>query len=1037
MTSRILLRRGTAAQWASANPILGSGELGVETDTLKFKIGNGTSTWTQLTSYANITPSDLTSAINGLINAAPSALDTLNELAAAINNDSSFSTTVNNLLNGKVSKSGGDTITASTASTVGLIIKAATSQTADIQRWQDSGGNTIAKIGPLYGSNVFQFDPFSYGAGSGYSQIVIGGRSIVNEQRAAQSKFGVTTGEWSLGSLRATDNQVGAFAVSTTLPTFVVKSAASQTANLQEWHNSAGTVLASINQYGGASFVQGGVAITGGSSLLVSNDIYSVYGKIVTGYGVNSPLGQFTSVASTSSTIPIVVRGATSQTANLQEWQDNAGSIVAKIGPTGATLLSASNYQYAYPTVTIGDAGYGFSAEGAALRYYTSGGSNGSHIWYGSSDNSVTRMVLSNNGTLGLKGISGQTANLQEWQNSAGTVLAKVDKDGNFNNQSSYSGILTTSVAATGGNISTTYGFYNNLSPTTDAGIAVMPWAANIRGAIIRGFAGQTANLQEWQNSSGTADTSINSTGRLSVRTTLADAALNVGAPSAATVNLIIRGAASQTANLTQWQDSSGSVLSRVQADGTFVWGSASSALQNSSGRLIINLGSAASVGITVKGAASQTANLQEWQNSSGTVLASVNASGGVSIGPAVSGITSGQLRTSSDTGSNYVDTTANDNGFIGPGITGRRQRGTIASPTAVQSNDLLYGFFGQGWNSSASFNPNAAAMRFIASQDLTSTANGAQIVLETTANNTTVRTERIRITNGGLFLIGSTTETLGSGGVASQLGVVATSATTVGAVIRGAASQTANLQEWQNSAGSSIASINTSGGIVATQARINTSSFLGYVSIVSTAPANIGAVIRGAASQTANLQEWQDSTGANLALMTSGGFLHGTGFRIKQNANSTISSAQGSIEIQGSTVRGLVIVAAASQTADLQQWQNSAGTVLAKVDASGIGTFAQGSFAGGAAIIDGGGGATLSAIYTGALKNSATAYNFFSNVTGSPYATVVVKGLSGQTTNLQEWQDSSGTVKSAINASGSLELNGKDIEIMNIMGAF
>lgn len=71
MTSRILLRRGTAAQWASANPILGSGELGVETDTLKFKIGNGTSTWTQLTSYANITPSDLTSAINGLINAAP------------------------------------------------------------------------------------------------------------------------------------------------------------------------------------------------------------------------------------------------------------------------------------------------------------------------------------------------------------------------------------------------------------------------------------------------------------------------------------------------------------------------------------------------------------------------------------------------------------------------------------------------------------------------------------------------------------------------------------------------------------------------------------------------------------------------------------------------------------------------------------------------------------------------------------------------------------------------------------------------------
>ena len=117
MSSKILLRRGTAAQWSSANPILGIGELGIETDTLKIKIGNGTSTWTQLTSYANVTPSQLTSEINNLINAAPSTLDTLNELAAAINNDASFSTTVNNLLTGKVSKSGGDTITSSTAST--------------------------------------------------------------------------------------------------------------------------------------------------------------------------------------------------------------------------------------------------------------------------------------------------------------------------------------------------------------------------------------------------------------------------------------------------------------------------------------------------------------------------------------------------------------------------------------------------------------------------------------------------------------------------------------------------------------------------------------------------------------------------------------------------------------------------------------------------------------------------------------------------------------------------------------------------------
>lgn len=41
-------RRGTAAQWVSVNPVLSSGEIGVETDTLKFKIGDGVTVWADL-----------------------------------------------------------------------------------------------------------------------------------------------------------------------------------------------------------------------------------------------------------------------------------------------------------------------------------------------------------------------------------------------------------------------------------------------------------------------------------------------------------------------------------------------------------------------------------------------------------------------------------------------------------------------------------------------------------------------------------------------------------------------------------------------------------------------------------------------------------------------------------------------------------------------------------------------------------------------------------------------------------------------------
>ncbi len=51
MALRLQLRRDLAANWVSNNPILLPGELGIETDTLKFKIGNG-SRWNSITSYA-------------------------------------------------------------------------------------------------------------------------------------------------------------------------------------------------------------------------------------------------------------------------------------------------------------------------------------------------------------------------------------------------------------------------------------------------------------------------------------------------------------------------------------------------------------------------------------------------------------------------------------------------------------------------------------------------------------------------------------------------------------------------------------------------------------------------------------------------------------------------------------------------------------------------------------------------------------------------------------------------------------------------
>ena len=67
MAIRIQLRRDTAANWTSSNPVLRAGEFGIETDTLKFKIGNGSSTWTQIANYANVTDAGLSNSLNDYI----------------------------------------------------------------------------------------------------------------------------------------------------------------------------------------------------------------------------------------------------------------------------------------------------------------------------------------------------------------------------------------------------------------------------------------------------------------------------------------------------------------------------------------------------------------------------------------------------------------------------------------------------------------------------------------------------------------------------------------------------------------------------------------------------------------------------------------------------------------------------------------------------------------------------------------------------------------------------------------------------------
>jgi hypothetical protein len=75
--TQIQIRRGTAAQWTSANPILASGEFGYETDTGKFKIGDGTTAWNSIAVLNGVTASSTDTFTNKTISGASNTLSNI------------------------------------------------------------------------------------------------------------------------------------------------------------------------------------------------------------------------------------------------------------------------------------------------------------------------------------------------------------------------------------------------------------------------------------------------------------------------------------------------------------------------------------------------------------------------------------------------------------------------------------------------------------------------------------------------------------------------------------------------------------------------------------------------------------------------------------------------------------------------------------------------------------------------------------------------------------------------------------------------
>lgn len=63
LNTKIQLRNGTAAEWTAKNPVLLKGEMGIETDTHKIKVGDGSTQWSEL-AYCGADTNDILNVIN-------------------------------------------------------------------------------------------------------------------------------------------------------------------------------------------------------------------------------------------------------------------------------------------------------------------------------------------------------------------------------------------------------------------------------------------------------------------------------------------------------------------------------------------------------------------------------------------------------------------------------------------------------------------------------------------------------------------------------------------------------------------------------------------------------------------------------------------------------------------------------------------------------------------------------------------------------------------------------------------------------------
>ena len=418
MAIQIQLRRGDAADWTSTNPILAEGEVGVEIDTLKLKVGNGTDNWNTLpyfgsagtvTSVGALTlgtsGTDLSSTV---ANGTTTPVITLNVPTASASNRGVLSsadwTTFNNKGNGTVTSvtgtspvnsSGGATPAISLASGYGDTLNPYASKTANYVLASPDGSSGVPTFRAIVASDIPTLNQNTTGTAANITASSNSTLTTLSALSLPYSQLSGTVPTWNQNTTGTASNVTGTVAIAnggsgtTTAQGAINAFAGAVTSGAYLRGNGTDVIMSAIqvadvptlnqNTTGTASNVTGIVAVANGGTGTATPALVAGTNITITGSFPNQTIN---STASGSGTV-------TSVAATVPSFLSVSGSPITTSGtlafslastPTNGQLLIGNGTDFSYSTLTAGSNITITNSSGGITIASTGGGGSSSPI---------------------------------------------------------------------------------------------------------------------------------------------------------------------------------------------------------------------------------------------------------------------------------------------------------------------------------------------------------------------------------------------------------------------------------------------------------------------------------------------------------------------------------------------------------------------------------------------------------------------------------------------------------------------------------